>query len=91
MDTPIKPRASKPRVERRYALVHKHKWYDRDLPGRRGEPIYAKRYVCGDETVAAIGCTIEGAYKNWLSLKIDYLNTKAVTYKTAVNRYYASP
>lgn len=74
MDTPIKPRASKPRVERRYALVHKHKWYDRDLPGRRGEPIYAKRYVCGDETVAAIGCTIQGAYKNWVSLREEHLN-----------------
>lgn len=71
MDTPIKPRTVKPRVKPlRGHLLNRYE-------DRRSLTIRVKRpywFMCYDDNVAAVGKTIEGAYKNWVSLKLDYLH-----------------
>ena len=73
MDTLIKPRASKPRVHQRPILVWQKYWskgHQEELADR----VYLPRYVCYDDNVRAVGKTIEGAYKNWVSLCEEHLN-----------------
>lgn len=72
MDTPIQPRVVKPRIHQRPALVYQGDWSTNGDYYRvhRG---WHKRFVCYCDNVAAVGKTIEGAYKNWVSLRDEHL------------------
>lgn len=69
MDTPIQSKVVKPRVHKRPVLMWTTYWNS----GHREERVYLPRYVCYDDNVAAVGKTIEGAYKNWVSLRDEHL------------------
>lgn len=73
MDLPIKPRVSKPRIQRRYLLIPIKRW-NKNSNSYYKAIQFQWRFVCFDGNVAAIGKSWEGAYKNWVSLSIERIN-----------------
>lgn len=82
MDLPIQPRSTRdiPKIRRQLVLV-KIKLEPIHLSGMYRIPSdtykiteeWRNRFVCYDEHVSAVGKTMEGAYKNWVSLCIERL------------------
>lgn len=73
MDTPIKHRASKPRVTPKYCNIPHYVRCKKERTQTRKYYVPTV-FICYNEGVRAIGKTIEGAYKNWVSLREEYLN-----------------